>query len=55
VLLHNLLRNQFFVDRDDDEFERYFARYVAPLDTGGAGRNVARLAAFFLSRSHRDF
>lgn len=55
VLVHNLLRNQFFVDRDDAEFRQYFDRYVADLELGGAARNVAQLAAFFLSRAHRDF
>jgi len=55
VMLHNLLRNQFFVDRDDAEFERYFGEYVAGLELGQATRNIARLSAFFLSGEHRDF
>ena len=55
VLLHNLLRNQFFIDRDDTEFERYFAEYVGPFALDGATRNIARLSAFFLSGRHRDF
>lgn len=55
VLLHNLLRNQFFVDRDDNEFERYFEQHADRLALDEAGRNIARLSAFFLSRRHRDF
>ena len=55
VMLHNLLRNQFFVDRDDEEFERCLAEYVDRLALGGATRNIARLSAFFLSDRHRDF
>jgi GR25 family glycosyltransferase involved in LPS biosynthesis len=55
VMLHNLLRNQFFVDRDDPEFERYFREYVGTLELGQATRNIARLSAFFFSDRHRDF
>jgi len=55
VLLHTLLRNQFFVDRDDNGFERYFEQHADRLALDEAGRNIARLSAFFLSRRHRDF
>ena len=55
VVLHNLLRNQLFADRDDNEFEQYFEKHVDRLDLDAAGRNIARLSAFFLSSRHRDF
>ena len=55
VMLHNLLRNQFFVDRDDREFEAYLGKYVNSLDLGQATQNIAQLSAFFLSDRHRDF